>query len=126
MANLQPNKPFEGGHKDLRPGEKKENLGGFSSGTGLNKEKMGGAGFSQSTGMKEKTARMETEVRSIATEAKDRLSGFYENVKEKVGIGDKSYEDVRENVVAYVKENPGRTLLYAFGIGFVAGLILKR
>ena len=115
MANLQPNKPFEGGQKDLKPGEKKENIGGFSSGAGMGKEKMG-------TGMK----RMDTEVRDIASQAKDRLSGFYENVKGKVGIGDKSYEDVRENVVSYVKEYPGRTLLYAFGVGFIAGLLLKR
>jgi ElaB/YqjD/DUF883 family membrane-anchored ribosome-binding protein len=53
------------------------------------------------------------------SDAKDAAAGWVETGKEKVA-------DMSECAVDYVQRNPYTALAIAAGIGFVAGLILKR
>jgi hypothetical protein len=65
-------------------------------------------------------------VAQVQAEGRERLSGVIEDVKSRLHLEGKTYADVREDVTSFVKENPGKTLLYAFGVGFALGLIFKR
>ncbi len=38
----------------------------------------------------------------------------------------KDFDDLNADVNAYVKDNPGRSILIAAGIGFVLGMMMRR
>lgn len=57
--------------------------------------------------------------RHRAHDAKDAAAGWVATGKEKLG-------DAGEATVEYIQRNPYKALAIAAGIGFVAGLILKR
>lgn len=84
-------------------------------------------------GMGEAVGGVKQSVKSAATglaaqakemEAREGIGRIVENVRSR--FEGKSYDDLKEEVSSYVKEYPGRTLLYALGAGFVLGLIFKR
>lgn len=54
-----------------------------------------------------------------ASDAKDTASEWVDTAKTKIG-------DANDNVIDYVQRNPFTALGIAVGIGFVAGLLLKR
>ena len=54
-----------------------------------------------------------------ASDAKDTASEWVDTTKSKLG-------DVNDNVVDYVQRNPFKAIGIAVGIGFVAGILLKR
>ena len=54
-----------------------------------------------------------------------------ENVKAKASslrdkIRDTEWDDVVDNVKGYVRDNPGKSLAIALGVGFAVGLLLRR
>jgi ElaB/YqjD/DUF883 family membrane-anchored ribosome-binding protein len=54
-----------------------------------------------------------------------------ENVRARAGalkdkIADTDWEDVQKGVKSYVRDNPGKSLALALGVGFALGLLLRR
>jgi ElaB/YqjD/DUF883 family membrane-anchored ribosome-binding protein len=80
-------------------------------------------GASDAEVLKRKAAAAKDAVIDLASEAKHfaahRASGFVEGAKEKVS-------NVNDNFVDYVQRNPFTAIGIAVGVGFVAGLLLKR
>jgi hypothetical protein len=69
-------------------------------------------------------SRIRGEGGKIASEAGEGIGRMVESVRAR--FEGRSYEDVRDEVRTYIRRNPGRTLLYALGAGFVIGLIVRR
>src|SRR4051812_493442 len=85
---------------------------------------------SDNAALKEKAAGATEAVKDLAGEAKRYATHRVEDMKEKAGqMMDTAKEKVNkanENVTDYVQRKPFQSLAIAAGIGFVAGLILKR
>jgi len=80
-------------------------------------------GSSDAEVLKRKAAAAKDAVIDLASEAKhfaaNRASGFVDGAKERVS-------HVNDNFVEYVRRNPFTAIGIAVGVGFVAGLLLKR
>ncbi|MFN2442693.1 MAG: hypothetical protein ABR517_08420 [Thermoanaerobaculia bacterium] len=57
------------------------------------------------------------------SKASDQAKKTYGSVREKVSEVD--VDGVMEQVRAYVRENPGKALLFSVGAGFLLGLLLR-
>lgn len=56
----------------------------------------------------------------VADAAKARASALREKIR------DTDWDDVTSNVTGYVRENPGRSVAIALGVGFALGLLLRK
>jgi ElaB/YqjD/DUF883 family membrane-anchored ribosome-binding protein len=68
---------------------------------------------------------------SGAGRVRERVSEVAGNVKARANalrdkIADTEWEDVKSNVAGYVRDNPGRSIALALGVGFAVGLLLRR
>lgn len=68
---------------------------------------------------------------SGAGRVRERVSEVAGNVKARASalrekLADTEWEDVKSNVAAYVRDNPGTSLAIALGVGFALGLLLRR
>ena len=62
---------------------------------------------------------------------RERVSEVAGNVKARAAalrdkIADTEWEDVKTNVASYVRDNPGKSLAIALGVGFALGLLMRR
>jgi ElaB/YqjD/DUF883 family membrane-anchored ribosome-binding protein len=57
--------------------------------------------------------------------ARERYAEFSENVRVGYHKARKDFDDLSTNVNEYVRDNPGRSVLIAAGVGFVVGLLLR-
>lgn len=62
---------------------------------------------------------------------RERVGEVAESVKARAGalkdkIADTDWEDVQSGVKNYVRDNPGKSVAIALGVGFVLGLLLQR
>ena len=62
---------------------------------------------------------------------RERVGEVAENVRARAGalkdkIADTDWEDVQKGVKNYVRDNPGKSLALALGVGFALGLLLRR
>ncbi|MFI5198684.1 MAG: YqjD family protein [Thermoanaerobaculia bacterium] len=62
---------------------------------------------------------------------RERVGDVAENVRARAGalkdkIADTDWEDVQQGVKNYVRDNPGKSLALALGVGFALGLLLRR
>ncbi len=64
--------------------------------------------------------RMRERVGEVAGTVKAKANAIREKIRET------DWEDVKTNVTAYVRDNPGKSLAIALGVGFVLGLLLRR
>ena len=56
----------------------------------------------------------------VADAAKARASAIRDRIR------DTDWDDVTSNVTGYVRENPGKSVAIALGVGFVLGLLLRK
>lgn len=68
---------------------------------------------------------------SGAGRMRERVSEATENVKARAAalrqkLEDTEWEDVKTNVMGYVRDNPGKSLGIALGVGFALGLLMRR
>ena len=66
-----------------------------------------------------------------AGRVRERVSEVAGNVKARAAqlrdkIADTEWEDVKSNVAGYVRDNPGKSLAIALGVGFALGLLMRR
>ena len=66
-----------------------------------------------------------------AGRVRERVSEVAGNVKARAAalrdkIADTEWEDVKTNVANYVRDNPGKSLGIALGVGFALGLLMRR
>jgi ElaB/YqjD/DUF883 family membrane-anchored ribosome-binding protein len=62
---------------------------------------------------------------------RERVGEVAENVKARAGalrdkIADTDWEDVQSGVKNYVRDNPGKSVAIALGVGFALGLLIRR
>lgn len=57
--------------------------------------------------------------------AREKYDATVESVQRGYQSARKSAEDLTDDVNAYVRENPGKSVLIAAGVGFVLGLLLR-
>ncbi len=63
--------------------------------------------------------------------AKEKFDEVAEGVKARAGalrdkIRDTEWDEVTDKVTDYVKQNPGKSVAIALGVGFALGLLLRR
>lgn len=63
-------------------------------------------------------------LRERVGEAADAVKAKAQTLREK--IQNTEWEDVQNNVKSYVRDNPGKALGIALGVGFVLGFLLRR
>jgi ElaB/YqjD/DUF883 family membrane-anchored ribosome-binding protein len=68
---------------------------------------------------------------SGASRVRERVSEVADNVKARAAalrdkLADTEWEDVKGNVAGYVRDNPGKSLAIALGVGFALGLLIRR
>lgn len=56
----------------------------------------------------------------VADAAKARASALRDKIR------DTDWDDVTSNVTGYVRENPGKSVAIALGVGFALGLLLRK
>lgn len=66
-----------------------------------------------------------------AGRVRERVSEVAGNVKARAAalrdkIADTEWDDVKTNVASYVRDNPGKSLAIALGVGFALGLLMRR
>ncbi len=64
--------------------------------------------------------RVRERVSEVANDVKARAAKLREKIAETEG------EDVKTNVSNYVRDNPGKSLAIALGVGFAIGLLMRR
>lgn len=86
---------------------------------GVAKEKLGEV--SQAAGKRLQEVKGQAgEMSQVAKEkAAEGLKHGYERVR-------KDFDDLNADVNAYVRDNPGRSVLIAAGVGFVLGMLMRR
>ena len=68
----------------------------------------------------EKAGRLREKVGEVADNVKSRASALRDK------ISATEWEDVKTNVTSYVRDNPGKSVAIALGVGFALGLLLRR
>jgi len=68
----------------------------------------------------DKMGRLKESVGNVAEGVKARASALREKIR------DTDFDDVVDNARGYVRDNPGRSLAIALGVGFAIGLLLRR
>jgi ElaB/YqjD/DUF883 family membrane-anchored ribosome-binding protein len=63
-------------------------------------------------------------LRERAGEVADAVKARAQTLREK--IQNTEWEDVQQNVKNYVRDNPGKSLAIAAGVGFAIGFLLRR
>jgi ElaB/YqjD/DUF883 family membrane-anchored ribosome-binding protein len=82
-----------------------------------------GGNRSASTGARSPGERFST----IESAAEEKIREFVDSSREQIdALKKKSLEDVYRDARAYIRENPGKTLLGALVAGFLLGKILRR
>lgn len=66
-----------------------------------------------------------------ATRVRERMGEMADNVKAKAAslrdkIRETEWDDVVDGVSGYVRNNPGKSVAIALGVGFALGLLLRR
>ena len=69
---------------------------------------------------REGAGRVRERVSEVADSVKARASALRDK------IADTEWEDVKSNVAGYVRDNPGKSIAIALGVGFALGLLLRR
>jgi ElaB/YqjD/DUF883 family membrane-anchored ribosome-binding protein len=69
--------------------------------------------------------------REGAGRVRERVSEVADNVKARAAalrekLADTEWEDVKANVAGYVRDNPGKSVAIALGVGFALGLLMRR
>ena len=62
----------------------------------------------------------------METQTQQGQYGAYEKLAPKVQQAQEQLADINNKVVAFVKKNPGLTLLGALGLGFIVGRMVSR
>ncbi len=86
---------------------------------GAAKEKLGEA----STVAGEKFQQVKAQAGEKTQVARDKAA---EGLKQGYDRVRKDFDDLNGDVNAYVKDNPGRSILIAAGVGFVLGMLIRR
>jgi ElaB/YqjD/DUF883 family membrane-anchored ribosome-binding protein len=68
----------------------------------------------------ERIGRLKETVGTVADGVKARASALREKIR------DTDFDDVVENGRGFVRDNPGKSIAIALGVGFVIGLLLRR
>jgi ElaB/YqjD/DUF883 family membrane-anchored ribosome-binding protein len=68
----------------------------------------------------DKAGRLREKVGEVADNVKSRASALREK------ISDTDWDEVKTKVTSYVRDNPGRSVAIALGVGFALGLLLRR
>ena len=80
--------------------------------------------------LKQKTIAVKDAVVDLAGEAKryagQRMSQLKEHAVDAAGTAKEKAGDANKQVVNFVRENPYKSLAIAAGVGFVAGVLIKR
>src|ERR1044072_5274727 len=58
--------------------------------------------------------------------AREKVGGAVKGIRAGYGKVSKNVGSVTEDVADYVRDNPGRSLLIAAGVGFLVGLLFRR
>jgi len=61
----------------------------------------------------------------VGTVTKERYDSTVENVRQGYGKVSKDFEHLTEDVNEYVRDNPGRSVLMAAGVGFLVGMLMR-
>jgi ElaB/YqjD/DUF883 family membrane-anchored ribosome-binding protein len=69
---------------------------------------------------------MRREAERAAQAAREKVEGAVKGIREGYGKVSKNVGTFTEDVADYVRDNPGRSLLIAAGIGFLIGLLFRR
>jgi ElaB/YqjD/DUF883 family membrane-anchored ribosome-binding protein len=86
---------------------------------GAAKQKLGEVSHVAGQKLQEVTAQASEKTAVVREKAAESLRHGYDRVR-------KDFDDLNSDVNAYVKDNPGRSVLIAAGIGFVLGLLIRR
>lgn len=80
-------------------------------------------------GIGERAKSLGGDVRERATRVSERAREGYDVAREKAGHGyeraRKDLDQLTTDVNAYVRDNPGRSILIAAGVGFLVGFLLR-
>ena len=68
----------------------------------------------------ERGARIRETVGQVADNVKAKASSIREKIR------DTEWDDVVDNVKGYVRDNPGKSVAIALGVGFAVGLLFRR
>lgn len=68
----------------------------------------------------DKAGRLREKVGEVADNVKARASALREK------ISDTDWDEVKTKVTSYVRDNPGKSVAIALGVGFALGLLLRR
>ena len=98
--------------------------------TEMNAETTGESPKADGSALKAKAGAAKEAVKDLAGEAKHYAAGYASGWKDRAAdwastAKDKA-SDISDTVADYVQRNPYKSLGMAIGIGFVAGLLLKR
>ena len=75
--------------------------------------------------------RIESARESIGSRVKERAGQVADTVKQQAAnvrekIRQTNWDDVMSNVTGYVRDNPGKSVGIALGVGFALGVLLRR
>lgn len=105
--------------KDVSPEDTSTNAGSV-------KEKLSGATASAKEKFSGATSEAKRRINKAGDSMKSAASGArqkYGEVKEKIGSTD--YRGLTSDLRTYVRENPGKAIVVATGIGFLLGLLMR-
>ncbi len=63
-------------------------------------------------------------IRETVSQVTDNVKAKASSLRDK--IRDTEWDDVVDNVKGYVRDNPGKSVAIALGVGFAVGLLLRR
>lgn len=68
---------------------------------------------------------------SLGGRVRDKMGDVADNVRARAAslrekIRDTEWDDVMNNVTGYVRDNPGKSIAIALGVGFVLGFLVRR
>jgi len=68
----------------------------------------------------DKVGRVREKMSDVADSVKTRAGALRDKIRET------EWDDVTQNVTSYVRDNPGKSVAIALGVGFALGLLLRR
>ena len=79
------------------------------------------------TNMDDLSSTMRSKMDDVASNARAKVDEFVSGVKGQArNLKTKSFEDLFDGTVSYVKENPGKAILVSVAAGVVIGALLRR